>query len=222
MGLKKVKTIAKAFIEPLPEGEDWYEDRLKACGDCEYNIKNIEKSKHTLADKLKISAGLCDNENHCQACGCCIERKCATKSEDCGLVKLGLAPKWTALELPSVINKGISLINLSPTLGKITVEPRAFIYTVEGIKDKKITLKVLLKRDNNRLEVKHHRPSCSCISVDDMSRVDRHTYEFIISVSTTGFREGLNERGLYITYYDRGGKTNEVKIDFKLHMSDGK
>jgi hypothetical protein len=222
MDFKKAKTIAKAFIEPLPEGQDWYEKRLSICNGCEYNSANIEKKDLTLSDKIQIKSGLCDDGNHCQACGCCVKRKCATKSENCGLVKLDKEPKWSALEVPSTINKGISIVNLSPDIGGVVAETTTFLYTFDNVEVNKLNFKFQVKSDRSKFKIKNYRPSCSCISVDEMERVDDKTYDFSVSISTTGFRKGWNERKLYITYFERGDLTKEIMITFKMNKLDGK
>jgi len=224
MDFKKAKTIANAFLEPLPEGQDWYENRLKICGACPHNSAN--KTDLTLAEKLNINKllkkGICDNGNHCTACGCCIERKCATKSEDCGLVKLNLEPKWRALEVPSTINKGISLINMSSEIGTIEAQKASFLYTFNAVKSNKLDFKFQIKTDFSKLKIKNYKPSCSCIAVNAMERIDANTFEFNISISTTGFREGWNERKLFVTYFERGSMTREIMITFNMNKIDGK
>lgn len=224
MDFKKAKTIAKSFLEPLPEGEDWYEDRLKICGGCPHN--SVNKTDLTLAEKLNINKllkqGICDNGNHCTACGCCIERKCATKSEECGLVKLDLEPKWGALEVPSTINKGISIINLSPEISSVVAEKTTFTYTFDNIDVKKLEFKFQLKSERTPFKIKTYRYGCSCTSIDSMEKTDDKTYDFEVSVSTNGFRKGLNERKMYIVYFERGDTTKEIMITLKINTLDGK
>ena len=222
MSLKKVKTIANAFIEPLPKGEDWYEARLKICGGCEYNTANIASDKLSIADKIKKASGLCDNGNHCKACGCCIERKCATKSENCGMIELGETPKWTALDVESFVNKGISIINLSPGISSLKAEKAAFSLTFENVKDNKLDFRFQVHRNYSKLKIKNYRPSCSCISVNSMENVDVNTYEFDVSVSTTGFRDGINERKLFISYFERGSFVSEIMLILNIYKLDVK
>jgi hypothetical protein len=224
MSLKKAKTIAKAFLEPLPEGQDWYEKRLEICKTCPSNSAN--RTEPTLAEKLNITnlikKGVCDEGNHCMACGCCIERKCATKSEVCGLAEIGEDPKWVALEVPSTINKGISLINLTPEIGEVKTEKASFSYTSNNVEENKLDIKFIIKKDSSTFTIKNYRPSCSCMSVNTMRRLETNSFEFDISISTVGFREGINERKLFVTYFDKGSNTSEIMITFKVYKLNGK
>lgn len=224
MSLKKAKTIAKAFLEPLPEDQEWYQKRLEICRTCPLNSAN--KENLTLAEKLNINnlvkKGLCDNGNHCTACGCCIERKCATRTEDCGMVKIGEEPKWRALDAPSKVNPEISIKNMTPEMGEIEVEETQFNYNFGITEDNKLTFRFQIKREKNELEVKNYRPGCSCTSVDSVSEIDSNTTEFAVSISTKGFRKGWNSRKLFITHFKTPGMLEEITINMKVNKPNGK
>ena len=175
-----------------------------------------------LSDKLQKATGLCDDGNHCQACGCCVKRKCATKSENCGLTSLDLEPKWEALEVPSTINKGITIINLSSDIASVAAEKTAFVYTFDNVDVKKLNFKFQVKSDRSSFEIKNYRYGCSCTSIDSMQKSDNSTYDFEASVSTNGFRKGLNERKIFLVYFEKGDKTKEITINLKINTLDGK
>lgn len=226
MGIKKVKTIAKAFLEPLPAGEKWYEDRLKICEYCPHNSKNVkeEEKSDRLIDRVKSAIEkeakkhLCDNGNSCTLCGCCIERKCATKSEQCGKVKIGEAPLWEALEIQSAVSEDIQLINETPGIGNLVMEGKSFSYNVEDRDEKKVSFSFDVVRKGNPLEIKNYRPSCSCVSVKSMDRKDVSTFNFKIDVSTLGFKSGWNDRKLYIAYFERNQRVKEITLIIKIKM----
>lgn len=220
--LEKAKTIAKAFLEPLPEGKDWYENRLKICSTCPYNTANIPKGQLKLKDKLKMKSGLCDNNNHCTACGCCIERKAATKSENCGLEKLYMEPKWKALAAQSNIQKDIFMENMTPEAGEIIVEDKQFTYDFGETTENRLQFKFRIKRLKAKLEIKNYRPGCNCTSVDSISEIDENTTEFSVSISTKAFRKGWNSRKLYILYHLTPQKAEEITINLKVNKPDGK
>ena len=75
--------------------EDWYLERLKICGGCEYNSKNYNKKKglwywfwNTLNFKKPF----------CTICGCEIKAKASEKEiEECSLSEIGEEPKWTKI-----------------------------------------------------------------------------------------------------------------------------
>lgn len=217
MNIKKAKTIVKAFLSELPIGEKWYEDRLEICNTCEYNSKNIEKGKLSMADRIKVATGLCDNNNHCTACGCCIERKSSVKSETCGLASIDKDPKWIALEVESTVNKDISLINITPEIGVLTYGDSGFVYDF-GSSDKKIiTAKFQIKDNKNKLSIKSYNAGCSC-TVGEMQVIDDYTAEFKVDISTVNFRPNdVNTRAMTIVYNVEGKNyTKSINVTFKV------
>jgi hypothetical protein len=224
MGFKKAKTIIQAFTEPLPVDQTWYQERLAICAKCPLN--SVNKVNLTMAEKFNVAnlikKGLCDEGNHCTACGCCIERKCATRSEDCGKVKLDEAPEWRALDAPSKINPQISMENVTPEMGQIEVQDTQFDYNF-GVSDKeRLTFAFRIRRDEAEFKLKNFRPGCSCTSVDNISDAGKNATQFNVSVSTKGFRKGWNSRKLFITHFINSGKEEEITINIKVNKPNGK
>ncbi len=72
----------------------------------------IAKTKHIAAGSPYVSEEIfnqridicltCEHRNHdsCSACGCPLNDKAAFATEPCGLIKLGLPPKWEAVNTP--------------------------------------------------------------------------------------------------------------------------
>lgn len=217
MDLKKAKTIAKAFMEKLPEDQPWYKDRLAICATCPKNTANISSDKLTFVDKAKIASGLCDNGNHCTACGCCIERKAATKSEQCGLGEIGEQPKWPAIEVSGSIDKSLSLINISTDKGTISRGTTEFIYDLGDVSDAKIDFSFQLHRGRG-LDIKNYQATCGC-TVGEMEVVDDKTANFHMAISTAGFRPGPVKKSFTVTYFERSQKTRDIKIVFKINYN---
>lgn len=215
MNLKKAKDIGKAFVNPLPVGEDWYEKRIEICRTCPKNTNNVEDSKLSFVDKAKIKTGLCDNGNHCLACGCCIERKCSLKSEVCGLKELGEEPKWNALEVESKRDKRLKVENLSPGVCNLSMENGEYIVEFLESSDLKLSLSIKISRSNG-LEVKSHQASCGC-TLANMETVDKTSAIFNLDISTKKFKEGLNTRNFSVTYFENLKKT--LDINFKLKIN---
>jgi hypothetical protein len=217
MNIKKAKTIVKAFLSELPTGEKWYEDRLEICNSCEYNTKNIERNKLSMTDRIKISTGVCDNKNHCTACGCCIERKSSVKGETCGLTYLNMEPKWVAIEVESTLNDGISIINMNPELGTLTYGDSGFVYDFGSSSDNVLTTKFQIKNDKGKLDVKSYNAGCSC-TLGEMLVIDENTVEFKVDISTVNFRkEDLNMRSMNVVYnVENKNFTKTINITFKV------
>lgn len=220
MDMKKAKTIAKAFVNKLPEGEDWYEKRLEICNSCDYNTKNKDRSELSVKDKLQIGSKVCDNGNHCTACGCCIERKCSVKTEECGAVKLGLPPKWESLETVSEIDDTLSIENLTPEVGKVTTDKTGFYYDFGEVYKPKISCKFRLKKSGG-LDVINQSASCSC-TVGDLEVIDKETTELSVDISTLTFKEGEETtRSLNVTYSENK-RNKTIKITFKCKKNGRK
>lgn len=222
MNLKKAKTIVKAFLEELPTEEKWYQDRLEICNSCEYNTRNILASELKLTDKIKISTGVCDNNNHCTACGCCIERKCSVKQEVCGKTVIGLEPNWVALEVESIVDKGVSAENITPNIGDLTIEGGDFIYDIHPTSDSKVSFSIQLKRKGG-LDIKNYNAGCSC-TVGNIETIDKDTCRMDIDISTLKFKENqLTEKTLYVTYnLPNKINTKTIKFIFKIFKNGSK
>ena len=216
MGIKKVKTIVKSYLEELPINEDWYKKRLEICDTCPLNSKNISKESLSITDRALIKSGICDNGNHCTACKCCIERKASVKIEECGLAKIGQKPKWNAIEVESNIDRDISVINLSPESGNFTIGKSNFDYDFGKVNSPKVSMKFQVKR-KTKIEVKSFNNPCKC-TVGELKQVDDNTVEFNVDISTVDFKKGINSRSLIITYYTNNLKNNtkNVNIIFKI------
>lgn len=215
MSIKKAKVIAKAFLSDLPIGEDWYEERLAICNTCEYNTKNKNKSELSITDRIKISTGVCDNSNHCTACGCCIERKCSVKSEVCGLQSIGKTPKWTPIESFSDIDDKLSVENLSPNKCRLKFNENRFIFDFGTVSENKISVSFKLTRKGG-LDIVNQRAGCSC-TVSDVQKIDDNTQIFNVDISTKSFRANQEtNKTLFVTIRDRSNNTKSVDFLFKI------
>jgi hypothetical protein len=222
--MKKIKNIAKAFINSLPEGEQFYEKRLEICNGCEFNSKNIPNEKLTITDRIKISTGICDNNNHCTACGCCIERKCSVKEETCGLASIGETPKWGPVTILSEHDERITVENLSEETVNFSLNSglgkSGFVFDFGKTPDPKISVSFLVSKSDG-LDIKNYTVGCSC-TVGEMTKIDEDTVKFDIDISTLTFRENEETtRTLQINYNDRN-KVNSFTIIFKCFKDGGK
>lgn len=217
MNLKKAKTIVKAFLEELPVEEKWYQDRIEICNGCEYNSKNMSKDTLKIADKIKISTGICDNGNHCTACGCCIERKCSVKQETCGKASIGLNPNWVALEVESLADKNLSIINVTDSMGSVYLDGTTLVYELNPTSSPKVSFSFQLKRKGG-LDVKSYNAGCSC-TVGSIDVIDEETSQFNVDISTLKFSENTwTQKNMYVTY-NLGINTKTITILFKIYKN---
>lgn len=216
MSLKKVKTIAKAFINPLPVGEDWYEKRLEICNGCEYNSANVDPEKLSFGAKLKIQSGFCDNGNHCTACGCCIERKCGSKVSECGLSEINLEPKWKAIEIESESsNFFLEYIGTDAVLSLTKVNDREEFLFDFGQSSANVLKAEFKLNSKNPFEVIKYEVSCGCTHPEIIQKETENSYNILVNLSTLNFREGLNEKTITFFCEVKSGKQELVVIRFR-------
>jgi len=216
---KKAKTIAKAFLNDLPEGEKWYEDRIAICEGCEYNTKNIDKEKLSAKDKLKLTVHLCPEGDHCTACGCCTHRKASQKSESCGLVDLKLPPKWPALEVETKVDKKITIENITPESGELVIDDREVIYDLGLVEEERIDFILKVTRLGG-LDVKNVEVGCRC-TVAETEVIDKNSSQFEIAISTKDLRKSLTLTRIFsVHYFVTGKRVDKLSIKIKLKVKE--
>lgn len=215
--IKKAKTIAKAFLNELPENEKWYQDRITICNACEYNTANIDKDKLSTKDKLKLTVHICPEGDHCTACGCCTHRKAGQKSEACGLVDLGMEPKWGVLEVESKLDKGFIVENLTPSSGDLVIDNREVIYDL-GVVDKErvdFTIKVIR---SGGLDVKSTTVGCKC-TVAETEILDKNSCQFNIAISTKDLRkDSVLIRIFTVHYHVTEKRVDKFSVKIRLKV----
>lgn len=212
---KKVKAIASSFVAPLPKDESWYQERLKSCDTCEKNSDNVPKEHLSVMEEIKINFTPCPEKRVCTACGCCIDRKAAVKTEVCGLKELGLEPKWHALSVESPTNSGISLESLTPNVGSLFMEGFTFIVDVPPTSEELVVYEFIMRRKGG-LKFKDFQAPCSC-TVPSVKVIDKESVKMEAKISTKSFKKGLNERSLVLYYYQGGNSgVGSVSVKFKI------
>jgi len=216
--INQVKTITKSFTTPLPEGEKWYEDRLAICNACELNTKNIDFENLSLKDKIQkqtVSKAICDSGNHCTACSCCIERKCATRTETCGLEKLGQTPKWSALETGLLSDASVSIVNLEPEKGTVVQSNKSFDFDLGTVEDETVSISFIVKRKGG-LDLKDFSAGCSC-TIPEYKVLDKESVQFTISINTSKFKPGVaSNKTFNVNYYNKPKQFKTIIVNFKI------
>lgn len=211
MSLRKAKVIAKAVSQSLagtlPVNESWYQERLAICSTCEWSSKNIPVEELSFLDKR-----LCGSGSRCTACGCCTELKASAKGEVCGLVVIGKQPKWTALEVEG--EDSVKIINLSSS-AKTTKAGKEFLIDFGGSSENVLKFDFNLTNESF-MEFSKWAVACGCTHVDNVEQLDKATIRIVGSISTLGFRTGLNEKTLTIEYKTRFNKYKISVIRFRV------
>lgn len=216
MEMKKVKTIAKAFLSDLPVEEVWYQERLSICNTCDKNTKNMSEEELSFVDKLKIKTGICvgEDNSHCTACGCCIFQKCATKTESCGMKEIGKTPKWNALEIEDV--DGRLAFEALHNTGKISKNGSEVLFDF-GTSSEKVLKASFVIKSERQISFSKYSVSCGCTHPSTIEQPTNKSIKSNVDISTLGFRVGLNEKTMTIEYIEsKTNKLNKLTIRFRV------
>lgn len=215
MGIKKATTIAKAFMSELPVGQDWYENRIKICTDCEFNSDNVAEEDLSMIQRLRLNTGM---NRFCTACQCDIDRKCSVKTEECGMVKLSppQTPKWNRLEVESSSKDGVTVENESADKTKISLNGSEYLIDFGLTTDKTIDCKFTVRRKGG-LKIISVEPACGC-TVPTINAFNNKAATISVKISTVGFKKGINEKTLAIKYQD-GNTIKSIHIRFRNIIS---
>lgn len=212
---EKVKTIVKAFTEPLPIGEAWYEERMGICNACERNTKNMEQEALAALDRIKLTVGLCPEGDHCTACGCCTHRKASQKSEACGMVDLGLPPKWTALTVTTNLDKKITAENLTPTVGRLMIADKKILYDLGESANERHDFSIGLSRSGH-FKIKSITAACGC-TVAVSEETGENAHKISITLTVKSLKPGNTTlKNLTVHYYGDSAKAEELPIQIKF------
>lgn len=210
--IDKLKAIAGSYINALPEGESWYEDRLAHCLSCEHNtaVSGNDSILDTIKEKTIAPKG------SCKICTCPVDRKCSVKTETCALYQLGKKPLWEAIEAKSPNDSNITVENLSPEVISLVPTPDStFVVKITEVKPL-VTFQLKLTSETN-LEVKNFEVPCTCVT-PTYDAIDAKSGVVGVGLSTTGFKKGLNKRYLIIHYYKTATKTKTFTIEFQTEI----
>lgn len=208
--IKKAIVIAKALTTAPPVEEEWYQNRLEICKGCEFNSENVAKESWSLATKIKNDAR--PGEPVCTACGCWINAKAGVRTEVCGRVKLGKVPLWPALQIENSLDPGLSIDNLSPTLGTIVQEGEIFVINLKKQEELLVLFNFQLIHETGFV-YEYSRPSCSC-TVAEVKIVNPKICQFSLKISTKEFKVGITERSLEVGYR-QGRHLKKAYIKFR-------
>lgn len=234
--MAEISKIVKAFKEPLPVQEQWYQNRINACLSCEYNTKNMDADQVPFLEKLKINPSvgkikikpLCP-AGSCLFCGCCVDRKSATKSESCAIKKVledknyaeykimladDAVPKWESAEVSFATDAKITCFSEDDTV-ILSRDSRHFVVEFKEFKPLVETTFRVVRTPS--FDFKSFSVACGC-TVPEATIIDSKTVEFRVRISTQGFREGINDKIMSIHYY-KNNVVNTIPVKFLINKA---
>jgi len=231
----KLKTIVDAFSkgDDLPRGEKWFDDRISACGSCEFNTKNIEEDKLKVQDKVKIATGICTDKEHCTLCGCCVYQKASEKSENCALMnykvkalsvkglnntpenfnKEEFQTKWKSIGVETKGKTDLDVYSTSTSVDTIYLDSDGSNFNIQLKNTSKslIEFELIISRKAG-LKISSVKPTCSC-TVPEQEVIDENTVRMLVKLSTSSFTKNAKyERTIVLNYYINERSVNKVKL----------
>lgn len=163
---KKSQTdvIIDAFKADIPKDKDkwpdYYKKRMDICASCERNTANGAWGKAVAFAASRT------NKAQCSVCLCCINEKCWSLNEACGLEEIGENPKWSRLLVETVDKDLFNISNLSPDICNIDLsengnEFEADFGEVYEDQEVDINIRVECKKDY----IITNRSMCGCMSM---------------------------------------------------------
>ena len=210
-GLQKAKTIAESFLNKLPVEEQWYKDRLEICRTCPKNTDNMEDLSTDLRLKTKM---LCPENRVCSACGCCIDRKAAVKSEVCGVVEVEEVPKWFPVEVKSKKDPNLVVENLRLGGYGMSLNDNAQYEVVCETKEPKIDFVFRFKRGGS-IQVREVVKTCSCTS-SNVVHNDDGTADVTFTISTRSFKQNKEVTKTVVVKYIVNNHPREIEFKAKI------
>lgn len=210
----KIRTIAEAFKQVVPSEEPWFKEREEICNTCDYNSENQDYEKLDISQKLRINK-ICSKNRMCTACGCCLDEKIGMKTSVCGLVELGLTPKWEALKTETSSSKDLDIEIIDKTAEKIDIDIKGqfFIISLGNVPETVKEIKINLSKAGG-LKVTEVKAGCSC-TVPVQKQINDDTVGLHIKLNTSGFTKNTRfEKNITVQYYTsvRNTKSTIIKL----------
>lgn len=223
---KKAAALGRAYTDyrenGLPEGEEYYKERMEICSTCEWNSKfQEEKPKGFIEKGMDLLRSKLPSEYHCTACGCDLGLKCAGKDNTCGLVEKGLEPKWTPIETPVGSIPGMFIIKTQGQDYNLRTEVSNPIITIKDADPKLLEFTFGLIKPE-RYKYTNSRVSCGCTVPAFQTSEDNKSGEVKVRISTLNFKPGQQTRKSITMEFERNdGKLFEFRIYFDITVIGG-
>lgn len=215
--IKDLRTIVKAKFSDKSKLGGWYTDRLEICNMCPRNHKNkvAAGEELTAREKIFVTANL--GKPTCTACGCEIAAKASVKEEECGLVKEGEEPLWTAIIEPEVDAAQAKIYNRNPEKAVVSVQGGKIDVNYGVVPhgfDSKIEL-VISPKEGPAEEVKVSA-GCGCTDVKGVLRAG--DIVFTLGYDTVGRKGGASKT--FNVHYKTNGRMRLLVGTLRINVKE--
>jgi hypothetical protein len=207
--------IMEAFANRLPENEAWYHERLRICGACEHNTKNMGADGMREKLRLALIDGIHLGQDSCFLCGCFIRQKCAAEEVACSLEESGRA-KWHRRKILTSKADDFNLFNEASEKCNIDIDPEKnqFVVRYNPVeKGEPIDSSFVLHHDTGKhIEIEEVKASCGCVSIKHRMLSDSE-YRLDLRVDTSSFSLDRETSRSIIVAYRRDGEVCFLKME---------
>lgn len=225
--ISQVKVIYDAFkaqaLGEMPKKKSdwpaWYKERMDICATCKYNTKNIPFKYLPVGMYISKSLG----QHRCTVCTCFIDKKCWSRTEECGLGENEGRPdyipaefvkdesdesKWNRLDLITCDSDEFNLKSTDESLYNLDLSPDKTMFDILFTKDVKkgerLKFSFILESKSD-VKVLDWQKTCGCLQ-PVVQNVAKGRYLVNMEVNTTNFPVGQVERRVRAIYEVPGGK----------------
>lgn len=214
--MSKTANIIKAYTDPMPDGEAWYEERKSKCEVCEFNTKNRKTGdnvtyKSAIAEVLnEINPLKIEGEGNCTLCTCPTYRKCSVKEEFCP------DGRWTALassdnNVKIEALQGITEVALDATDQYIVRVPDTKVGNIYN-------LEMYVKPKKSASKLKRIATSCGCLMAEAVSEVKgKSKINLTLSTATKTVADNQSVK-LYLYFSNKNLVDSSTQITVKFNV----
>jgi len=206
----KIKTILDAFTKESKIDKDILKNRRSICEVCPYNSNNVDSKDLSTVNKARKKV---ISSPFCTACGCQINEKTLSETEECGLSYINKIPKWNRVKLETVGKLDFNILNKSVEFSNVYIEESVYVLDLGNVEKSSsiINTKLILNNITN-FDILSITPSCgSCTSVD-YNKLDSNNLELNINLDISKLPNGRIHKNVYIVYTLNNNNTNTSQI----------
>lgn len=238
--ISEVETIYKAFKDTafgaLPRKKedwpDWYKKRMEACEKCKYNTKNIPR-QFIPTGRLYFSKLV--GKYCCAICGCYINQKAWSKTEQCSIGETDERPewlpegymsqdrietsKWNRMELITMKSDEFNIISTDPSKYNIDLNQDGTIFDVKLTPTKfgDSTDFSFIIESNHKLEITNITAGCQC-TIPSIDFVDEKHIKVSVHITTERWGVGFADKPLELHYNIPELSTEDNKVSGEVRF----
>lgn len=200
--MSNIKNIVKAYTQGDKTQEDYFKERAKICGDCEFNTMNGAE----ITDFVRVrNRALSPNSETCQKCTCPLDKKLGVKEEECPI------GKWSKVELTGShgLIKGFKVAVVDP-VNKLQYTDGVFYITVPD-SDGTVFNSDFIITTPRKYSPPTIVPTCGCTTTI-AEELDNNSYK--ITTRIVVHNKAPHKKTVMVSFID--GNRNKINVPIKV------